>query len=396
MNIQAQILALLHGELKEGKELSELFGQLAISSEGQQEFLDQVAMSRHFSRLGDATIPSSQVDQQVLNTIAQRSKQYSVGQRFAKIPSQILSAGVVAGVICSFLAFFLGLSVGHYAQSPQNSQPSQNSDKENQKSTNPDFVELEHLGVSPTIDTVREIIQSNKLQSEVSKPEVKQKKWVAKPPKSWSYFDGENDVAIMPEVGLSIDSNYTIEMDVYVEDINQESWILGYSTPDESGDLLFGVKDGALRFLTYSLYEASNDILTAQVILPKTWYHVSYVQNTNEKVIQVYLNGELIAKTELQTLRPKSRVGTFYIGACNWYNTGRIDQFFQGGLSNIYIWNDAFDQESMGRKGHSKDKLHAYWPLSHISQDLKVVDMSENGYDGVAQGGLLLVESESN
>ncbi len=397
MDMQGQILALLHGELEQGKELSVLLEKLASSSEGQQELLEQVAMSRHFSRLGDATIPSSKVDQQVLNAIAQRGSHYSVGQKLAKVPSRFLFGGAIGILLCSFLSFFLGMSVGSKTEANKEfQQPLQASPKTPEETTDSAALGGKHLKSSEEADTVEEALANSHLQTSASSPEVEHRISSAEPQNSWFYFDGEDDVVIIPEVQLSLDSSFTVDMRVYVDNLDQESWFLGYSTQDESGDLLFGMKDGAFRFLTYSLYEVSNDIRVGQDISLGNWHQIVYVQNVDEKVIQVYLDGNLVAETELKQLTPKSRTGTFYIGACNWYNTGRIDRFFQGSLSKIRIWKDALSPARIKSNKYNEDMLVAYWPLSQLSQNMKVVDISKNGYNGVAQGRLVAVESVQN
>lgn len=397
MNLQGKILALLHGELEQGKELSVLFEALANSSEGQRELLEQIAMSRHFSRLGDATMPSSKVDQQVLNAIAQRGPHHSIGQELAKVPSRLLFGGVISILFCSLISFFFGMRAGSMTEAYQELQkPLQTLPKVPEQATALSVLRGKPSEVTDTVIEEALTTSQNHALAPASNLEVKHRMSNAMLQNSGIYFNGKDNVVVVPDVKVAIDGNYTVEMSAYIDNLDQESWFLNYSTPDESGDLLFGIQDGGLRFLTYSLYESSNDIRVAQHVSLGTWHHIVYVQNVDEKVIQVYLDGKLIVETELKFLTPKSRTGTFYIGACNWYNTGRIDRFFQGGLSNIRIWNEALSIERVESNSSNKAMPIAYWPLSHVGQDMKVVDMSENKYDGVAQGELDTIDVDRN
>ena len=385
MDLQAQILALLHGELKEGDELASLLNEIAHSPDGQAELLDQMKMSRHFAKLGDVTSPSAHADQSLLQKISARTPAANVATvpsgnaatRFLPLKQAVWIA------LFSLAAFLLGLGLAGVWDTNAEPVIAPATVPSPETLLSETVPEQEHP--EPVRDTV--VVSTH---SSLSNSNVVAESIVAKGLISRLYLDGVDDVVMVPGVPMSLDSSFTIAVDVMPEKAGQNGVILAFVTPDETGDFLMELKEGKLRVLTYSLYGEANEVLSEVKVQPNTVSQIVCVQDFAVGTLQLFLDNELVGSVKTKSLGAETKTGTLLAGARRWYNTAQLDGYFRGSLGHIRIWDDPLNPDKLGQGGSRMNSLIGFWSLTDLDvENSSVPDKSGNGYMGIARGHII-------
>lgn len=174
------------------------------------------------------------------------------------------------------------------------------------------------------------------------------------------------------------------------------NWISTHATSNSNNDFLFGFDNGHLRFITCDL---SNDVIGTTRLATGQWHHVAGVQDVEAGTMKIYLDGELEGMVRLSGI-PETTTGNLFIGAREWYGTGRAVELFNGIIHELRIWKSAMSQQQvrdlMGLRLAETDdnnlvvagydrRLLAYWPLNE-GMGTTAYDNSGNGHNGTIHG----------
>ena len=172
-------------------------------------------------------------------------------------------------------------------------------------------------------------------------------------------FDGENDYVLIPHnKKLNFTSSMTVETWIYPYDV---------STNPGGGSKMIIRKGNVYHTVNYNMQVnvyAGSGILSfgagTGVSSPENtlkvdqWQHVAGVYNSEISIVSVYVDGELVGLNEATTL-PDITDDPLTIGlSLRGVNLG-IEDFFEGMISDVRIWNTARTQKEI--KGHMYKKL---------------------------------------
>jgi len=208
------------------------------------------------------------------------------------------------------------------------------------------------------------------------------------PSQGSAVFDGSSDyIDLGTDLDEQLDGDFTIS--AWVNSDSTGSQFLLNSITTAGTKIAFGSRFSDLGFYigidNGSTYWAYNN----QVLSANQWYHISATWDDSANAWKMYLDG-----SEKQTLQTSSIAG---FGSGSGYvilgkRNGSNDQWFNGNLANVAIWNRALSSDEINSvmwKGYQsltdneKSGLQAWYSLDDIS-GTSVPDSSGNGNDGTA------------
>lgn len=213
------------------------------------------------------------------------------------------------------------------------------------------------------------------------------------------HFDGQDDYVLVPnhrQLQIHPQGSFTIDAWVKADGWGQWNWVASHATSNANNDFLFGFDNGYLRFITCDL---SNDLFGNTPVATGEWHHVAGVQDVEAGTMKIYLDGELEGTLQLSGT-PETTTGDLFIGAREWYGTGRAVELFNGIIHELRIWKSAMSQQQvrdlMGLRLAETDdnnlvvagydrRLLAYWPLNE-GVGTTAYDNSGNGHNGTIHG----------
>ena len=202
-------------------------------------------------------------------------------------------------------------------------------------------------------------------------------------------FDGVNDYVLIPH---NRKLNFT-------SSITAEAWIYPYdvTTNPGGGSRIIIRKGNVYHTVNYNMQVnvyAGSGILSfgagTGVSSPENtlkinqWQHVAGVYNSEISIVSVYVNGELVGLNEVTTI-PDTTDDPLTVGlSLRGVNLG-IEDFFEGMISDVRIWNTArtqkMIQDNMYKKlTGSEPGLVANWKLDEGSG--QIIHNTANGLDG--------------
>lgn len=198
-------------------------------------------------------------------------------------------------------------------------------------------------------------------------------------------LNGENDYVVVPHsnsLNLSA-SSFTIEAWVKPSSRVYYKWIIGKATSNSSLDYLLGFDiDGHFRFSTRNL---ANDIRGSLPIWNQ-WYHVAGVQDVENNMVYLYVNGQLDASATLRGV-PNANTGNVLIGVrTHTNNINILAEYLDGTVDDIRIWKKARTQAEI-LQGYQRPiqgtetMLEAYWNFDE-EQGSTVYDATDHGHNG--------------
>lgn len=220
-------------------------------------------------------------------------------------------------------------------------------------------------------------------------------------------FDGQDDYVLVPnhrELQIHPGGSFTIEAWVKSDGWGRWNWVASHATSNENNDFLFGFDNSRMRFITCDL---SNDLFGRTRLTTGKWYHVAGVQDVENGTMKVYLDGELEGTLRLSGT-PETTAGDLFIGAREWYGTGRAVELFDGIIHELRIWRTALSQSQIRDlmkvrlAGGDDDnlviagfdrRLIAYWPLNEGYGPI-AHDQSGHSHHGRIFGGAAWVRVE--
>lgn len=398
MDFQAKILALLHGEMGEGKQLSELLSFLARSPEQQREFVDQIALSRRYLQFGSGIVPTTSADKMVWDRISalQSNQAKRPAGENPSILSQLSRRWIALQVHAAWVvvAIVVGIGIGYLLGGENNDPVRIASDHgvavESRSQDRKLAVEPTPLppsyrseaaadsGVSGRKETDRKRRASLPSVS-FSSSEVPQARGILR-------FDGKDDLVSVPEFSIDLNSDFTVEANVRLDNIDQTAWIVSYNVPDEKGNLLLGVENGRVRFLTYDVYDVANELMGTAQLKPGKWYRIAAVQDVSKGVIQLYVDGVLSEEAKFTPLASsEQKNGRVLIGAREWFSTDKTIEHLDGNIRDVGLWSRTFRSSELKQNGAEQKKgMVAFWPLDEKEGDI-AGDLS-GIYNGNVQG----------
>lgn len=226
--------------------------------------------------------------------------------------------------------------------------------------------------------------------------------WSILPANHSFFFDGTNDYLEALNAGTL---GYSEEADITIE-----SW---FKTGASKEQTIFsnGKADGsrpedfawALSVTPSGAVKIENDgqsLVTPTGYNDNSWHHISVVVERT-KAVSMYIDGELVETGNASIFKgfagPK-----IWIGCRGWIHGSQdsTDQFFNGNLDEIRVWNTARKPEQIQRDFTSQLigeelGLQAYYPFDGVVEDLGILlrvpdrkDASPNDFDLTLGGGL--------
>ncbi|MDM8522052.1 Calx-beta domain-containing protein [Desulfococcaceae bacterium HSG8] len=205
-------------------------------------------------------------------------------------------------------------------------------------------------------------------------------------------FNGTDDyVAVPNNPVLRPDTAITLEAWIYVRSVDKWEGPISYlqdNSMDESGYGFF-YKNEKLRFFLVTEDMSGNDASNnpgGSVTLNK-WHHIAgtYDASAGENNLRFYLDGVLTdSETKTGNIDWTFMPTDFRIGV---YHDDNEDEYFDGMIDEVRIWNAARTQEEIRSAIYNKlndedEELAGYWPMNERS----VADMSGSGTDGTIHG----------
>jgi hypothetical protein len=199
-------------------------------------------------------------------------------------------------------------------------------------------------------------------------------------------YDGTDQSVRVPsraELHLS-GGSFTIEAWFKAKNFSDGSWhwIVSKSQTNSNADYLLGVVNGRLLFQTRNL----TNVLHGQgEISIDTWHHVAAVQDVNNGLLYIYLNGELYASKSLTGI-PVSTPGSLFIASREAHQTNTPCEVFRGIIHDVRLWKRARTQQEIKemmrrRLSGSEQGLVGYWPLTEGAGST-ANDLTANNNDG--------------
>ncbi|MGK7903556.1 MAG: LamG-like jellyroll fold domain-containing protein [Hormoscilla sp.] len=189
-------------------------------------------------------------------------------------------------------------------------------------------------------------------------------------------LDGDGDYIELPNLELSGDTSVSVSAWINVnagaEDRNN---IFGFGNAGENGEV-FSIRtrgDGSFRF-----YFWADDLDVNVNDYYGTWTHVAATYDATSGMQSVYVNGSLVGEPRVAT--PDFANDNYRIGGFN-------DEYFDGSLDDVGIWNKALNSEEIDdiiNNNITEDGLLAYYDFDKY----RVQDATGNGNDGIFYGGV--------
>ncbi|MEM9272961.1 MAG: LamG-like jellyroll fold domain-containing protein, partial [Cyanobacteria bacterium P01_F01_bin.143] len=151
----------------------------------------------------------------------------------------------------------------------------------------------------------------------------------------------ENYIETNAEI-LDFSSDFTIE--AWIQTTANQGGIFAKNNGDsraEAGEKSFYINNGGeLRFFSYGdgVIDGNTEVNDGKL------HHVSLVWDSVNGEGYIYVDGVLDANSNLGTLDSDESSHTVKIGAPNFYD---VDQYFEGFLGNVWIWDIARTQEEI-------------------------------------------------
>jgi len=217
---------------------------------------------------------------------------------------------------------------------------------------------------------------------------------ISPPPVNSFGFDGlTQEVTVPHSVSLDITGNITISMWIYLEDASEHKWLFSKRENPMNSAWDFHIFNSNLRFVLNDtgVTGADTDLGSATTLLDKTWYHIAGVLSGTTQ--SIYINGVLDA-TGVHTGGIFSSTAGVVVG--NY--TGASDRFAGSGTQPMVLNTDlsptdieeiANDDSVLPYASLSPSiKSSSVLALAMNSTDSSLMDLSGNGNNGTAQGGI--------
>lgn len=400
MDIQAKILALLHGDLREGNSLSRLLTSLANSPEQQKILVEHLSLSRRYMQLGADIVPTASADKAVWDRIEMMRLQrnHAASRHERSLLTRIMMSQI--HVLWGALILVVGIIIGYFLVGNTGIEVDRGQivDKDGVIASNHKQMQImESVSpIEPFSSSVAQILavdsQSTPQHSDVrsqsaARPVVLHRDSPDDKSQALLLFDGANDFVKIQNVPLDLNTSLMVEATVKLDSTNRTEWIVSYSVTGENGNLLLGVEKGHVRLLTYDVYDISNDLTSDIQLQAGKWYHIVGVQDTVEKVVQIYVDGVLAGEKSLNSLSSGMQNGTLFIGARDWFGTGKIVDFISGSIKDVRLWNRLVGVTELKEEGKSreiKQGIIGFWPLNEVEGNI-AKDLS-NEHNGNIRG----------
>lgn len=188
------------------------------------------------------------------------------------------------------------------------------------------------------------------------------------------------DLNFSPE--FDINSSFTFEMWVnFIEKINRSSTLLGplkdYSGAyglytSYQGRVSFGLRSGEdVALIDFKKYELN------------TWYHLAGVYNGKEKMLNFYVNGQLVSSSPFQAEGGSlSKKNLVLNGAATIQGRSSEKGYTKSIMRDVRIWNIVRTKEQIETDMNKRLKgtetgLIGYWPLNEKSGNI-ANDLTKN------------------
>jgi len=189
---------------------------------------------------------------------------------------------------------------------------------------------------------------------------------ISPPPVNSFGFDGlTQEVTVPHSVSLDITGNITISMWIYLEDASEHKWLFSKRENPINSAWDFHIFNSNLRFVLNDtgITGADTDLGSATTFLDKTWYHIAGVLSGTTQ--SIYINGVLDATG---------------------VHTGGIFSSTAGtDIEEIANDDSVLPYASLSPSIKSSSVL----ALAMNSTDSSLIDLSGNGNNGTAQGGIM-------
>jgi hypothetical protein len=126
-----------------------------------------------------------------------------------------------------------------------------------------------------------------------------------------------------------------------------------------------------------STTRASNGASSDTVVADETWTHVAMTVDPDEDLLQLYINGELVASRTPGTVTSTWRAGEFVIG-CDGRTDGTRSVSLEGAISDVRVWRGVLDVNEV--QADHTERLAA-WSLDDtvLGADEWATETSTNG-----------------
>ncbi|MCB9296699.1 MAG: T9SS type A sorting domain-containing protein [Lewinellaceae bacterium] len=211
-------------------------------------------------------------------------------------------------------------------------------------------------------------------------------------------FDGLNDYVYIGDVNDLGTSDFTIEAWIYIENADPvgngnkiiNKGLTSVGTPTNAGYALRANKTTPDE-LEFHIGHSDGSVVRARYygISTNTWYHVAGVRS--DKNLYLYLNGELVATNTTPIVFNVDTNIPLVIGAIHKGGLSSINEFMNGKIDEVRIWNRALCAEEIGLYSSCaittpKPNLIAVYNFNQNS-GLTATDASGNNNNGTLTNG---------
>jgi hypothetical protein len=130
------------------------------------------------------------------------------------------------------------------------------------------------------------------------------------------------------------------------------------------------------------------------------WYHIAIVQRADGAGVYMYVNGELVDRTNDTTTdvdewyNNLDGIDSFRIGAANKAGNDSVTNEFAGGVSDVKYWNVALTDAEV-KNDYEGTAVQAASLQLHLDMDDDFVDAGLGADDGTAVGDITLTNNYS-
>lgn len=203
------------------------------------------------------------------------------------------------------------------------------------------------------------------------------------------YFDGEDDHCLVPYASdFELDEgSFTLESWVKPTVMTHWDCILTRGVSDDNADFLMILDLNRLRGQSRNL---DNLVYGVRRLEPNNWYHVAVVQDAAAGTMSLYVDG-VLDKVEPLKGTPRNPRNDVFIGAREYFGSGRPAEGFQGFLREMRVWNVARSASQLNAARlrtlvGNETGLVAYWPMNE-GQGTSIADKSGRGHAGSIRYG---------